>query len=161
MIVMTPIELDGTQVTGITVDLPQTKLTMVTTGKGYIMCGALDVAVLNTRLAARRVIAGRAFGVRSVEDLLEAPLADVTDEARSLGIEPGMKGRRRAQVDAVKRANPRVTGGCRATYDAMITGKEGGPCMCPWRRGRLWVCRRPTLRCRPIFPTGRYPARCD
>jgi uncharacterized protein YunC (DUF1805 family) len=79
--------------TAITVHLPKTTLIAVTTPKGYIMCGALDVDVLNTRLADRGVVAGRAFGVRSVDDLLEAPLVDVTDAARALGIEPGMKGR--------------------------------------------------------------------
>lgn len=88
-----PLQVDGVSTTAITVQLPKTTLVAVATDKGYIMCGALDVAVLNTRLAERKVVAGRAFGVRSVEDLLEAPLVDVTDAARTLGIEPGMKGR--------------------------------------------------------------------
>lgn len=93
MVTLLPILMDGLTATAVTVQLPKTSLIAVTTGKGYIMCGALDVASLNSRLAERRIIAGRAFGVRSVDDLLEAPLVDVTDAARELGILPGMKGR--------------------------------------------------------------------
>lgn len=98
MVTVTPVNVDGVQATAITVQLPKTTLVAVSTAKGYIMCGALDVALLNTRLADRRIIAGRALGVRTVDDLLAAPLVDVTEEARALGIEPGTTGR-----DAVKR----------------------------------------------------------
>jgi uncharacterized protein YunC (DUF1805 family) len=90
---LTPVQVDGGVATAITVQLPKTTLIAVATARGYIMCGALDVDLLNTRLAERGIVAGRALGVRTVEDLLEAPLADVTDAARSLGICPGMKGR--------------------------------------------------------------------
>ncbi|HYF92797.1 MAG TPA: DUF1805 domain-containing protein [Symbiobacteriaceae bacterium] len=93
MVTLTPIQTDGISATAVTVQLPKTSLVAVSTEKGYIMCGALDVPSLNTRLSERRIIAGRAFGVRTVADLLEAPLVDVTDAARDLGIVPGMKGR--------------------------------------------------------------------
>lgn len=93
MVLLTPVALDGGVATGITVQLPKTTLVAVATGRGYIMCGALDVELLNTRLADRGILAGRALGVRSIEELLEAPLADVTDAARTLGITPGMRGR--------------------------------------------------------------------
>lgn len=92
MVSLAPVEIDGITCTAVTVQLPKTSLITVSTDKGYIMCGALDIPSLNARLADRRIIAGRAFGVRSVEDLLEAPLVDVTDAARELGILPGMKG---------------------------------------------------------------------
>jgi uncharacterized protein YunC (DUF1805 family) len=90
---MTPVPLEGGTATAITVHLPKTTLVAVATSRGYIMCGALDVELLNTRLAERGIIAGRALGVRTVDDLLEAPLADVTDAALAVGIQPGMKGR--------------------------------------------------------------------
>jgi uncharacterized protein YunC (DUF1805 family) len=93
MIEMKPILLDGHQVTAISVQLPKTNLLAVTTEKGYIMCGALDVALLNERLASRGIVAGRALGVRSIEQLLEAPLESVTTAAAELGISPGMKGK--------------------------------------------------------------------
>jgi uncharacterized protein YunC (DUF1805 family) len=93
MVTLKPIQVDGVFATAVTVQLPKTTLVAVATERGYIMCGALDVDLLNTRLAQRQIIAGRALGVRTVDDLLEAPLADVTDAARVLGIQPGMKGR--------------------------------------------------------------------
>ncbi|NOU92247.1 DUF1805 domain-containing protein [Paenibacillus sp. LMG 31456] len=57
------------------------------------MCGALDVGLLNERLKDRHIIAARATGVRTIEELLDAPLEMVTYEAEQLGIVPGMKGR--------------------------------------------------------------------
>lgn len=56
------------------------------------MCGALDVGLLNEKLADRKIIAGRAVGVRTIDDLLKAPLESVTYEARACGIEEGMIG---------------------------------------------------------------------
>jgi uncharacterized protein YunC (DUF1805 family) len=60
--------------------------------KIYIMCGALDIGLLNDRLGDRKIIAGRAVGVRTLKELLESPLESVTDEAAALGILPGMPG---------------------------------------------------------------------
>jgi uncharacterized protein YunC (DUF1805 family) len=93
LVALAPVQVDGVSATAVTVQLPKTTLIAVATAKGYIMCGALDVQLLNTRLAERGIVAGRAVGVRTVDDLLEAPLQDVTDAARALGIQPGMKGR--------------------------------------------------------------------
>ncbi|MGF9714648.1 DUF1805 domain-containing protein [Paenibacillus cisolokensis] len=92
MIEIKPIEVQGQNTIGIEVKLPKTTLLAVTTEKGYIMCGALDVQLLNERLKDRQIIAGRATGVRSLEQLLDAPLESVTFEAKKLGIQPGMKG---------------------------------------------------------------------
>jgi len=94
MIRLVPIEIEGGTALGAEVLLPGTTLLAVTIGDGYIMCGALDVQLLNERLKDRRIIAGRAVGVRTFEQLLDAPLESVTDTARELGIEPGMSGRR-------------------------------------------------------------------
>ena len=57
------------------------------------MCGALDVALLNEKLKDRKVIAGRAVGVKTIEQLLEAPLESVTMEAEAIGIHKGMIGK--------------------------------------------------------------------
>ncbi|WP_047150478.1 YunC family protein [Aneurinibacillus tyrosinisolvens] len=93
MVEVKPLLVEGRQVVAISVQLPKTTLLVVTTDKGYIMCGALDVALLNERLASRNIIAGRALGVRTIEELMEAPLESVTATAEELGIVPGMKGR--------------------------------------------------------------------
>lgn len=93
MIEMEPIELHGHTFLSISVRLPKTNLLVVTSDKGYIMCGALDVALLNEKLKDRKVIAGRAVGVKTIEQLLEAPLESVTIEAENLGITAGMSGK--------------------------------------------------------------------
>ncbi|PZD94281.1 DUF1805 domain-containing protein [Paenibacillus sambharensis] len=92
MIRLIPYVLNGITVLGVEVKLPKTTLLAVSTDKGYIMCGALDVGLLNEKLADRGIVAGRAVGVRTLEELLEAPLESVTVEAEKLGIHAGMKG---------------------------------------------------------------------
>ncbi|GAA4713137.1 YunC family protein [Brevibacillus fulvus] len=93
MIEVHPIQFaEGTAI-AVTVRLPKTTLLSISTDKGYIMCGALDVGLLNERLASREIIAGRAVGVKTIEELLEAPLESVTTTAEQIGIHPGMLGR--------------------------------------------------------------------
>jgi len=93
MVKMFPIRYEGVEAIGVEVSLPKTTLISVSTTKGYIMCGALDISLLNEKLKDRHIIAGRAVGVKTMEQLLEAPLESVTYEAEKLGIVPGMKGR--------------------------------------------------------------------
>jgi uncharacterized protein YunC (DUF1805 family) len=93
MIDMSPIEIEGRTFLCISVKLPKTNLLVVTGDHGYIMCGALDVALLNEKLKTRKVIAGRAVGVKTIDELLEAPLESVTYEAENLGATKGMIGK--------------------------------------------------------------------
>lgn len=93
MVRIEPIPIGELTVIGVEVKLPKTTLLVITSEKGYIMCGALDVGLLNERLADRKILAGRAVGVKTLEQLLEAPLESVTKEAEKLGIEPGTIGR--------------------------------------------------------------------
>jgi uncharacterized protein YunC (DUF1805 family) len=93
MVGIYPIQIEGNTVIAVEVKLPKTNLLVVTTDKGYIMCGALDVALLNERLKDREIIAGRAVGVKTIDELLEAPLESVTDTAESLGISAGTIGK--------------------------------------------------------------------
>ena len=93
MMELIPIMIEERMFIGVSVKLPKTNLLVVTSDKGYIMCGALDVALLNEKLTDRKIIAGRAVGVKTIEQLLEAPLESVTYEAMELGITEGMIGR--------------------------------------------------------------------
>ncbi|WP_019156187.1 YunC family protein [Robertmurraya massiliosenegalensis] len=93
MIDLSPIKIEDHTFLSVSVVLPKTNLLVVTNDKGYIMCGALDVALLNEKLKDRKVIAGRAVGVKTIEQLLEAPLESVTYEAEALGIHKGMIGK--------------------------------------------------------------------
>ncbi len=93
MMNLEPIEIKGHTFLAVSVKLPKTNLLVVTSDKGYIMCGALDVALLNEKLKDRKVIAGRAVGVKTIEQLLDAPLESVTFEAENLGITKGTIGK--------------------------------------------------------------------
>ncbi|WP_439644311.1 YunC family protein [Halalkalibacter wakoensis] len=92
---MNPIQIEGETFIAVTLKLPKTNFMAVTNDTGYIMCGALDINLFNTnqKLIDRKIVAGRAVGVRTIEQLLEAPLESVTLEAEQLGIQAGMKGK--------------------------------------------------------------------
>ncbi|WP_160722415.1 YunC family protein [Bacillus sp. USDA818B3_A] len=93
MVELSPIDINGHTFLAVTVLLPKTTLLAVSNDKGYIMCGALDVGLLNDKLKDRKIIAGRAVGVRTIDQLLNAPLESVTWEAEELGIHKGMIGK--------------------------------------------------------------------
>ncbi|MBD3108215.1 DUF1805 domain-containing protein [Bacillus sp. AGMB 02131] len=93
MVELNPITIDNRVFTAISVKLPKTNLLAVASEHGYIMCGALDVALLNEKLADRNIIAGRAVGVKTIEELLNAPLESVTAGAEKLGVYKGMIGK--------------------------------------------------------------------
>ncbi|KGX86689.1 YunC family protein [Pontibacillus litoralis] len=92
MMTVEPIMLEGHPFTAISVQLPKTNLLVVTNKVGYIMCGALDIALLNEKLGNRNIVAGRAVGVRTIEELLKAPLESVTVGAHHVGWTIGMSG---------------------------------------------------------------------
>lgn len=93
MVEVQPIHFPEGTAIAVSVQLPKTTLLAVTTDRGYIMCGALDVGLLNARLAQREIIAGRAVGVKTIQELLDAPLESVTTTAENMGITAGMIGR--------------------------------------------------------------------
>ena len=93
MINLKPINIEGHTFLTISVELPKTNLLVVSNDNGYIMCGALDVALLNEKLKDRKVLAGRAVGVKTIEQLLNAPLESITFEAEERGITKGMIGK--------------------------------------------------------------------
>ncbi len=88
-----PIKIEDRTFIAVKVKLPKTNLLAVMSDKGYIMCGALDVQLLNDKLKDRKIIAGRAVGVRTIDELLNAPLESVTLEAENYGIKKGMIGK--------------------------------------------------------------------
>lgn len=92
MIHLEPVQVGEHTFIGVEVKLPKTTLLTISNSRGYIMCGALDVGLLNERLADRKILAARAVGVKTLKELLEAPMESVTTEAELLGIKPGMPG---------------------------------------------------------------------
>jgi uncharacterized protein YunC (DUF1805 family) len=93
VIELSPIDINGHTFFAVTVLLPKTTLLTVSNDKGYIMCGALDVGLLNEKLKDRKIIAARAVGVKTIDQLLNAPMESVTIEAEALGITKGMRGK--------------------------------------------------------------------
>ncbi len=93
MVSIEPVMIDGHMFIASTVRLPKTTLLTLSNDRGYIMCGALDIGLLNSKLKDRGIIAGRAIGVRTIDQLLDAPLESVTFAAREIGITPGTIGR--------------------------------------------------------------------
>lgn len=79
MIHTEPIWIEGHGFTFVHVELPKTNLLVIYNDFGYIMCGALDVDLLNDKLGDRNIVAGRAVGVRNRDELLYAPLQKVTN----------------------------------------------------------------------------------
>ena len=93
MISTETLDIQGHVFTAVTVYLPKTTLLTVSNENGYIMCGALDVGLLNSKLADRKIVAGRAVGVKTIDQLLQAPLESITLEAEKIGIVKGMVGK--------------------------------------------------------------------
>ncbi|QGH34213.1 DUF1805 domain-containing protein [Gracilibacillus salitolerans] len=90
MMEVKPIFIKDHPFTAISVKLPHTNLLVITNELGYVMCGALDVDLLNDRLTDRPIVAGRAVGVKTIEDLQQAKLDKVTNHSKKYGWKEGM-----------------------------------------------------------------------
>jgi uncharacterized protein YunC (DUF1805 family) len=64
-------------------------LLLVKAEKGFVMCGYLNIAAASSL----GDVAAKVTGVSSFEDVLEAEVMEVTEEARKLGIKEGISGR--------------------------------------------------------------------
>jgi uncharacterized protein YunC (DUF1805 family) len=66
MIKMEPVPLNGGVAVGVMVELPQTRQLTISTTKGYISAGYIDLPFLQQRRPERNIIAARVLdGVRS------------------------------------------------------------------------------------------------
>ena len=93
MIKVEPVPLRGGVAIGVMVELPQTRQLTISTTKGYISAGYIDLPFLQQRRPERRIIAARVLDVREIADLLIARVFDCTPAAAALGVAPGMTGR--------------------------------------------------------------------
>lgn len=90
MMQVRPIKVGDIWCVAVDVQLPKTRLLAISTEHGYVMCGALDVELLRTKLSDRGILAARAVGVRTIEDLLQGTVESCTQHAEELGIHKGM-----------------------------------------------------------------------
>jgi uncharacterized protein YunC (DUF1805 family) len=90
MVRVEPLWLGEHVVVAIEVCLPKTNLLVIQTDHGYVMCGALDVQLLRNKLANRDILAARAVGVKTIDELLNGTVESCTQAAERIGIHPGM-----------------------------------------------------------------------
>ncbi|MCF8565375.1 DUF1805 domain-containing protein [Alicyclobacillus tolerans] len=90
MIEVHPLTIEDYPFVAIEVRLPKTNLLVIQSDTGYVMCGALDVTLLREKLASRHIVAARAVGVKTLDDLLNGTVESCTQAAEELGIQPGM-----------------------------------------------------------------------
>jgi len=93
-----PVALDGGIAIGVMVELPKARNLTISTAKGFIAGGLLDVTILDALHPERRVVAARVTGVREIDHLLGAKVRDCTTVALELGVRPGMTGREALQL---------------------------------------------------------------
>lgn len=88
MINVTSVSVNHKAFMGLKVDLPESPPLLLIVGeKGFVMCGFLNVEAAE-KLA---VPAAMVSGVKTFEDVLNAPVKATTTKASSLGIKTGMK----------------------------------------------------------------------
>ncbi|MDP6460085.1 MAG: DUF1805 domain-containing protein [Candidatus Hydrothermarchaeota archaeon] len=88
-IIVELIKLNNGVAAGIKLSMSKAPLLLVKAEKGFIMCGYLNIATANSL----GDVAAKVTGVSSFEDVLEAEVVEVTEEARKLGIKEGIRGR--------------------------------------------------------------------
>ncbi len=77
------------EVTGYCIDLGKAPLVLIQAKNGYVMCGYLNMAAAN-KLGD---IAGRVTGVKTFDDVLNAPIVEVSENAKKRGLSEGMTAR--------------------------------------------------------------------
>ncbi len=76
------------RIIGLEVSLPNAPpLLLIKGSRGFIMCGYLNISVAD-KLG---LVAARVVGVRTIEEMLEKNIVEVTAKAKELGIKEGMK----------------------------------------------------------------------
>lgn len=90
MVHIEPLWIEGYPFTATHVALPKTNLLTISNSVGYIMCGALDVGLLREKLADRGIVAARATGVKTLQELIDGSVESCTQNAEAIGIQKGM-----------------------------------------------------------------------
>lgn len=72
--------------------LDNTTLLILQGYNAFAMCGALDVDIYNSpKMKARNVVCFKAVGVKTLEELYEAEIADLSASAIDAGLQKGMR----------------------------------------------------------------------
>ncbi len=82
------IEIDGKKGEGIEIELPGAPLILARGSKGFVMCGYLDLHTADKVNAPAAIVRG----VKTIDELLKAPVVAVSASATNMGVKPGMTG---------------------------------------------------------------------
>jgi uncharacterized protein YunC (DUF1805 family) len=80
------ISLEKGNATGYCIDLGKAPLLIIQVKKGYVMCGYLNMAAAN-KLGD---VAGKVTGVKTFDDMLNADVVEVSEDAKLVGLKQGM-----------------------------------------------------------------------
>jgi uncharacterized protein YunC (DUF1805 family) len=83
------ISLGKKSAVGYQIDLPGAPLLVARGKKGFVMCGYLDVKAADKFGTAAAVVRG----VKTVDELMEKTVSDVSEAAAKAGVKSGMTGR--------------------------------------------------------------------
>lgn len=82
------ITLEKGKLIGYHINLGKAPLLILQAKKGYLMCGYLNMNTAN-KLGD---IAGKVTGVKTYDDMLNATVIEVSENAKNQGLKEGMKG---------------------------------------------------------------------
>ncbi len=92
---MAELNLDGQLFETVHVPTEKTNILLVKApGGGFVGCGYFDIAVANRVGDAVAIVTG----VKTIEEVLAAPIVRLSDKAREAGVVEGMTGREAAVV---------------------------------------------------------------
>ena len=80
------ISLEKGEATGYCIDLGKAPLLIIQAKKGYVMCGYLNINAANKM----GDIAGKVTGVKTFDDMLNADVVEVSENAKLAGLKEGM-----------------------------------------------------------------------
>lgn len=84
--------INGSVFKKIKVELAKTTLLIISSDKGFIMCGALNVDIYNTEaMKPRNVLCANVVGVKTFDDMMSAKLNKVSNAFEELGAYSGMR----------------------------------------------------------------------
>ncbi len=87
---MRPVEVENIgSATGVHVKLPNADFLLIVGGRGYIMCGYLNMASAEEKGDAAAMVTG----VASFADVLASKIVAVSSKARELGVREAMSGK--------------------------------------------------------------------
>ena len=81
------ISLEKGEAIGYSIDLGKAPLLLIQAKKGYVMCGYLNMNTAN-KLGD---IAGKVTGVKTFDEVLNADVVEVSENAKLIGLTQGMK----------------------------------------------------------------------